>query len=295
MPKKKFIPTNKNAVVKKKPAAKTVEPPTRQKGFRNRRRVRLFLDSWRFYKTNFWRITRVAAIVFFTGAVLQAYQARYGSATDLTFVIFLASEMALLALLWLNINHEEAKQLKVSQIYNSANSRFLPFLTVAILQSLMILPLIFGAFLFIISISLGLTVWFQILAATLMLISLLLLLWYSQAAFVVLAEGKSSVRALRHSQQLVKGQLRRIAVDYFVFTIFVLLLVALVGQLSATVKFLQNNWVVEGVVSGVMITIVISLASVFGYNLYQDVKENHTPVGKPTRKVIKGRTPKISK
>ncbi len=308
MPKKKFSPTNKSKsnVVKQVTKDKlTIQKQATMKPTRelikdtaptglSARKTRLLVDTLINYRQNMAQLIGLSGVVFFTSSMIQAYQNRYESNIDLAFIIFGAGVMSFMAMGWFNIYQHDAKSMRMSHIYNTANRHYLPYLTVAVIQSILLLPIVFGVFLSIIAMSLGLTYWMQVLAVVMVLIAMILSIWYSQAGFVVLDYSISSIKALRLSQQMVKGQLRKIVLAYAVFVVLCSVLVGAIGFLSAHIKVLETNWLAGGLLGGIIATLIVSLGSVFSYNLYQNVKVNYTPPSKPAPKVIKGRTSKVS-
>lgn len=315
MPKKKFTPpkpkktsSTKTASVKKiiSQDSTQIKPPTATPSSQSTpkstdsstalsaRKTRLLVDTLIYYRQNLARLLGLSGVVFFTSAMIQAYQNRYETNIDLAFIIFGAGVMSFMAMSWFNINRTEAESMRFSHIYNKANRYYLPYLAVSVIQSILLLPVVFGIFLSIIAVSLGLTYWMQVLAVVMVLIAMILSIWYSQAGFVVLDHRMSSFKALRQSQRMVRGQMRRIVTAYVVFVVLVGVVVGVIGFLSTHIKFLETNWLAGGLLGGILATLIVSLGSVFSYNLYQNVKVNYTPPSPPTRKIIKGRAPKVS-
>lgn len=233
---------------------------------------KLLLNSLRFYKQNFWRFTRVAALVVLLSSIIKAYDVAHSNSNDLALVLYLAGLYVFLALLWLNFNHSKATALKISQIYRQSSGRFLPFLAISLLQGLMSLPLIFGFFIIIVAIAVRATPLLILPGALLVLLSIVLLVWYSLAGLIIVEESSTtSLKALKTSRKLVKGNFWELIGDYVLFIIVLGLGSGLILQLVTVIKPLSTSWFFQGIINGLLLTVILVTTSIFGYNVYQDL------------------------
>jgi len=236
---------------------------------------KLFIHTFLFYKRNFWTFTKVAGVVVLIGTIIKSYDLSHTNSSDIALILYLAGVYVLLALVWLNFNQKEGQKIKISQAYQLSSARFFPFLAVSLIQSLLSLLLIVGSVLIILTIGLGMLPVFILIGIVLIVLAIVLLIWYSLAGLVVVAEvNLSSIQALKRSRELVKGNFFRLLINYLVFSLIIGLVSGLVINLVTRIEWVWNNWLARGLIDGILITVILSVISIFGFNLYEDLKRS---------------------
>lgn len=243
------------------------------KAKKDKRNLKLFTNTLRFYKQNFWSFTKIAAIVVLISAIIKSYDLTHTNSSDIALILYVAGLYTFLALLWLNFNKKEGEKIKISEIYTSSSARFFPFLAVSLVQSLISLPLIIGFVLIILTVGLGMAPVFILIGGVLIIVSVILLIWYSLAGLVVVEEANlTSIKALSRSKKLVKGNFFGLLFDYLLFILVIGFFSGLIINLITRIGFIGDNWFFKGLIDGVLLTVVLSIVSIFGFNIYQDLK-----------------------
>jgi hypothetical protein len=234
----------------------------------------LFLKTFRFYKSNFWLFTKVCISVILVSAIIKSYDLTHTNSSDVALILYVVGIYVMLALIWLNFNKTQEEKLKISDIYKRSSSRFFPFLAVSLMQSAMSLPLIIGAAMIALSIGLGIAPAFVIVGLALMAISCVLLVWYSMAGLIIVEQSNvTSFSALAKSKRLIKGSFWWLITRYIAFSLLVGVFSGLIINLITRFSIFSDNWFIKGAIDGILLTLVLSVLTIFAYNLYEDLKK----------------------
>lgn len=234
----------------------------------------IFWRTLLFYKKNFWVFTKIAIIVVLISAVIKSYDLTHTNSSDLALILYIAGIYVLLALVWLNFNKKQGEKIKIASIYKSSSARFFPFLAVSLVQSAMSLPLVIGGAIIILTIGLGVTPIFILVGVVFMIVSIVLLVWYSMAGLIIVEESEiTSVKALAKSKKLIKGSFWWLVVRYLVFILAIVLFSGVIINFVTSITFVSDNWFIKGIIDGLLATLILSVLTIFAYNLYEDLKK----------------------
>lgn len=238
--------------------------------------VKIVRASLSFYKQNFIKLSSVASIVLLSSSVVKAYDQNSSTNSDIVLILYVAGLFALVALIWVCFNAEKVKRVPLSQIYVSSSARFLPLLLVSIAQTLMSLLAIVGGFVFLLATAAGLGWWLAVIGGVMILLSIWLLVRYSLAGLLVVGESVSGRTALKRSRELTKKFFWRLLGSYVGFVIVIGFSCGLVLEIFVRLPVLSKIWFFQGLVNGILLSIVVPLMVIFGYQLYQVLDEKRS-------------------
>lgn len=235
--------------------------------------VKIFTSSLKVYRQNFWRFTITAAVVLLVSSIIKAYDVSVSKNSDVMAILYIAGLYAFAALVWLNFSLQKAKTMRLTQIYVTSSGRFFPLLFVSIAQALMVAPAVVGFFLLLLSVSAGLGWWLGIIGGLLVVLSAWLLVRYSIASVIAVAEAVTGMQALRRSHLLTKKRFWRLVGSYLAFLLVIGFASGLVLELFIRLPRLSGIWFFQGLINGLLLSVIMPLLSIFACNLYRVLDE----------------------
>lgn len=235
--------------------------------------IKLARASLVFYKQNFAKLTLVAAVVLLTSSIIKAYDQSSSSNSDVTLILYVAGLYTLAALVWYCFHTAEAEKSRFDQIYVRSSARFLPLLFVSIAQTLMGLLAIVGGFIFLLATAAGLGWWLAVIGGAMVILSAWLLVRYSLAGLVVVGEPVSGRAALQRSRLLTKKRFWRLLGSYLGFLLVVGFACGLVLEVFVRLPKLSQMWFFQGLMNGALLSAIMPLMVIFGYQLYRTLNE----------------------
>lgn len=219
------------------------------------------------------KLSSVAAIVLLSSSVVKSYDQNSSTNSDIVLILYVAGLFALAALIWVCFNADKAKRAPLSQIYVGSSARFLPLLLVSIAQTLMSLLAIVGGFIFLLATAAGLGWWLAVIGGVMILLSIWLLVRYSLAGLVVVGESISGRAALKRSRELTKKYFWRLLGSYIGFFLIIGFGCGLILEIFVRLPALSKVWFFQGLLNGILLSIVVPLMVIFGYQLYRVLDE----------------------
>ncbi len=235
--------------------------------------VRIFIDSLKTYRQNFWRFTLTAAVVLLVSSIIKAYDLSVSKNSDVMAILYIAGLYAFAAMAWINFYLVKAKKMRLTQIYVASSGRFFPLLLVSIVQILMVAPAVVGFFLLLLSVSAGLGWWLAVVGGVLLVLSAWLLVRYSLANIIAVGEQITGLAALRRSFQITTKKFWRLTGAYVSFLLVIGFCSGLVLELFVRIPILSGVWFFQGLVNGLLLSVIMPLVSIFAYNLYRVLDE----------------------
>lgn len=235
--------------------------------------IKIFTSSLKFYQQNFWRFTLTAAIVLLASSIIKAYDVSVSKNSDVMAILYIAGLYAFAALVWLNFSLQKAKAIRLTQIYVASSGRFFPLLFVSIVQVLMVAPAVVGFFLLLLSVSAGLGWWLGVVGGLLVVLSAWLLVRYSLASVITVGERLTGWQALGRSNRLTKKRFWRLTGSYLAFLLVIGFASGLVLELFIRLPRLSELWFFQGLVNGLLLSMIMPILSIFACNLYRVLNE----------------------
>lgn len=240
----------------------------------NQKDKNIFFKTFRFYKRNFWQFTKIAFFVTLISSIIKSYDLTHTNSSDIALILYITGIYVTLALIWLNFNKKESEKVKISRVYRLSSARFFPFLMVSLMQAAISLPLIIGAAIIVFVIGLGFAPAFIFIGVAFMAISTILLVRYSMAGLVIVEETNlNSFKALSRSKKIIKGNFWWLVLHYLIFIIVMGTIGGLIINLVYRIPVFADNWFIQGIIDGVLLSVILTVTTIFAYNVYEDLKK----------------------
>lgn len=230
--------------------------------------IAIYRKAWATFRGNFWRFMMVSTVVLLTSSIIKAYDVSVSQNSDVALILYVASLFTFAALVWMNFN-AKSKGMRFDRIYVASSSRFLPLLLVSLMQMLMAGLAIVGVFIFLLSTAAGLGWWLAVVGAVLIGVALWLLVRYSLAGIVVICQPISGPAALKTSRRLTKNSFWRLTGAYISFFLLIGLFAGLALELFVRLPKISQIWFFQGLVNGILLSLIVPLMVVFAANIYQ--------------------------
>ncbi len=231
----------------------------------------LFSETVTFFRLHFGKLLIVSAVVAIPGAILRVTSFDNG-VTDFSIVASLAGLYASLALLFAFYNPQKTKTLSWSKIYVTASGRFLPFLGVTILQSLVGMFVILGGLLPVLYFAGVVAVPFAFIGMLFAFIALWLLIRLSIAGVVVATTNMSVITSLRASLLGTKKRFWILFFDWLVIFLLATILSGLILRLVYLVPALGDNQLVVAGVNGILVTFLLPVILGYGVCIWRRIQ-----------------------
>ncbi len=229
----------------------------------------VYKSSWAIFRANLRKFITIAAVVLVTSSTVRSYDASASQNSDIALILYIASLFTFAALAWMNFNLEESRKLRFDKIYVVSSARFLPLLLVSIVQIAIAALSVVGVFVFLLAVAAGLGWWLAVVGVALIGLSAWLLVKYSFAGVIAVGEGLSGIQALKTSSRLAKKHFWRLSGAYLSFLLIVGFVCGLILELFIRIPNISKMWFFEGLVNGILLSLVIPLMTVFVCNLYR--------------------------
>ncbi len=184
----------------------------------------------------------------------------------------MAGLYASLALLFAFYYPKKTKTTSWAKIYITASARFLPFLGVTVIQSLVGMFVILGGLLPVLYLAGVVAAPFALVGVVFALLALWLLVRLSIAGIIVATTEMSVITALRASLLGTKKRLWILFFDWLVIFLFATLLSGIVLRAVYMVPALGDNQLIVAGVNGVLVTILLPIILGYGVCIWQRIQ-----------------------
>lgn len=225
-------------------------------------------STWGLFWQQRVKLMALAAIVVVPSSFLRSYQAL---TVDFSLILFMAGIYAVLALIYYCHHMADAQNLSAPRVYTLASGRFLQILGVSLIQSLVLVPVIFSAALLLFVGSFSLPVWLYLPGGVFLVLSLVVATGLSQVQFIAASEDLSVVGALRASWKRTKGNKLRVLLHLLAFFLLAGLVSAAIFFVVNMSSFLATSWFVQGLVSSLLVVVALPWLIVYGYSIYDEL------------------------
>ncbi len=223
------------------------------------------------FRAHLSKIFLISAIVAIPGSILRVTSFDNG-VTDFSIVASLAGLYASLALLFAFYYPKKTKTTSWVKIYITASARFLPFLGVTVIQSLVGMFVILGGLLPVLYLAGVVAAPFALVGVVFALLALWLLVRLSIAGIIVATTEMSVITALRASLLGTKKRLWILFFDWLVIFAIATLLSGIVLRAVYMVPALGDNQLIVAVVNGVLVTILLPIILGYGVCIWQRIQ-----------------------
>ncbi len=223
------------------------------------------------FKANLAKILLISGIVAIPGAILRITSFDNG-VTDFSIVASLAGLYASLALLFAFYNPKNIRSQSWSNIYVTASRRFLPFLGVTIIQSLVGMFVILGGLLPVLYLAGVVAIPFALVGIIFALLALWLLIRLSIAGIIVATTEMTALTSLRASMMGTKKRWWKIFFDWLVVFVLATIISGIILRIVYMVPSLGDNQIVLACVNGILVTILLPVLLGYGVCIWQRIQ-----------------------
>lgn len=229
--------------------------------------IKLMIATCKYWRTYFWRITWLTAIVAIPGSMIRVVQ--FDSVNDASIVASLAGLYLSVALTWIFFKEADLKKFKFPSLYVRSSVRFLPFLLTSIFFVCISMPSLIGIMIIILSISAQIPLAFAIVGLIISLASIYLIVRFSLATTLVVPHEISAFNAMRLSWQVTKGNIIRISLAWASIVFGIVILSGLLLSGFEFIPLFAENLYAQVVLNGLLLTFLLPLFIGYGVQMVQ--------------------------
>jgi len=268
-------------------AARRAAKPSKQKTPKLKRQQSL----WSIIKATLGEFKRhwgaymlMAAVVFVPSAIIRQFTASSSSGNDYSIALYLADLFAVLALFWRAQGRgagssqggadTASSSPKIRDIYVASSRRYLPFLLIAVLLAVILVPFALGFLLIFLTTAAGLAAYYLIGGFLIIAVCLFIIVRLSLAIVAVVDEQMTWRSAIRTSWRLTRRQWWHLALSYLTYFVVAALLAGAILSLFGHIPAIGRNSIAIGVVNGLLLAVTIPILTIYATNLFVNLQSS---------------------
>ena len=224
-----------------------------------------FRGHWRGYMA-------IAAIVFVPSAIIRQYTNGSTGANDYSIVLYLADLFAVLALFWRVQGRATQGTHKIRDLYVASSRRYLPFLLIAVLLAVVLIPFALGFLLIFLTTAAGLAAYYLIGGFLIVAICLFLIIRLSMAIVVVVDDQNTWRRAIAISWQTSRRHWWYLAWSYMIYFVAAAILAGVALNVYRLIPVIGKNSIGIGVMNGLLLAITIPILTIYATNIFANLQ-----------------------